>query len=64
MANVKQIRVRIKTETTGQAFGTVGVLYRGRVRLESTDVYPLGNHEAARSAAEQLAARRGYVVAR
>lgn len=59
----KTIRVRISTQNVGQSFGTEGVIkaLNGRV-LATTDTKPYGFHFAARSAAESLAAKRGWLV--
>lgn len=63
MTNTKIIRVRISTRNVGQHFGTEGVVkaLSGRV-LATTDTKPYGFDAAARSAAESLAAKRGWVV--
>lgn len=57
--------VKIVTRTVGCNFGTVGVLKsrNGRVVAE-TDTYPLGHTESARNAAESLAAKLGFAIAK
>ena len=53
----KTMKLRIKVATTGQSFGVVGYVYRGRRIVASTSVYPIVCAASAREAAEALADR-------
>lgn len=54
----------IKTRTTGQCFGTVGlVIVKGKL-VHTTDVRPFGFDSSANSDAEEWAERNGYETIR